>query len=329
MTATIDKLIKSDLAELATDVRRDVPAAREAGIYRDGTAGAQARRDVLAEERRLQLALMPLAVAQVFAHRVARAAAGAAALLCALAMVAFLADPLLMRVVTWFVPGLGVNIGTCIMIASTLILVTYVVATWAAEAWFTRKMREAVATEHDVYADLDKLARGPIEVAQKLVRRVDGWSMGLFLAGAAALVSVFGYLVVIAGAFQPLSHVLSTTSLFAERAAAGNLGPVLYAIAIACGAGFVVARGCERENRYGELPSLVARLAHGSTLVIGAVVGLGVMFATARMVTRLAFRLPEPGQRYLLAIFAEVALLAILACLALWWRRRERARLGD
>lgn len=329
MTTTIERMIKSDLADLATDVRRDVPAQRDAGVYRDGTAGAQARRDVLAEERRLQLALMPLAIAQVFAHRVARAAAGTAALLCSIAMVAFLADPLLMRVVTWFVPGLGVNIGTCMMIASTLILVTYVVSTWAAEAWFTRKMREAVATENDVYADLDKLARGPIEVAQKLVRRVDGWSIGLALAGAAALTSVFGYLVVIAGAFQPLSHVLSTTSLFAERAAAGNLGPVVYAIAIAVGAAIVVARGCDREGRIGELPPFVARLAHWSTLAIGIVVGLGVMFATARMVTHLQFRLPEPGHRYLLAIGAEGALLAVTTWLALWWRRRERARLGD
>jgi hypothetical protein len=190
-------------------------------------------------------------------------------------------------------------------------------------------MREAVATQNDVYADLDKLAKGPIEVAQKLVRKVDGWSIGLALAGAAALTSVFGYLMVIAGAFQPLSHVLSTTSLFAERAASTNLGPVIYAIAIAVGAAFVVARGCEREDRFGELPPLVARLAHWSTLVIGIVVGLGVMFATARMVTHLQFRLPAPGHRYLLAIFAEVALLAIATWLALWWRRRERARLGD
>ena len=329
MTTTIDRMIKSDLADLATDVRRDVPAHRDAGIYRDGTAGAQARRDVLAEERRVQLALMPLAIAQVFAHRVARAAAGAAALVCAVAMIAFLADPLLMRVVTWFVPGVGVNIGTCIMIAATLILVTYVVSTWAAEAWFTRRMREAVATEHDVYADLDKLAKGPIEVAQKLVRKVDGWSIGLFLAGAAALTSVFGYLVVIAGSFQPLSHVLSTTSLFAERAAATNLGPVIYALALACGLAVFVARGCDREGRLGELPPFVTRLAHWSTLAIGIVIGFGVMFATARMVTHLQFRLPAPGHRYLLAIGAEGALLAVTTWLALWWRRRERTRLGD
>jgi hypothetical protein len=329
MTTTIDRMIKSDLAELATDTRRDLPEQRDAGVYRDGTAGAQARRDVLAEERRLQLALMPLAIAQVFAHRVARAAAGTAALLCSLALVAFLADPLLMRVVAWLVPGVGINIGTCVMIASTVILVTYVGATWAAEAWFTKKMREAVATDHDIYADLDKLAKGPIEVAQKLVRKVDGWSIGLAVAGAAALISVFGYLVVIAGAFQPLSHVLSTTSLFAERAAAGNLGPVVYAIAMAVGAAFVIARGCEREGRIGELPPLVARLAHWSTLAIAVVVGLGVMFATARMVTHLQFRLPAPGHRYLLAIGGKAALLGVTAWLALWWRRRERARLGD
>ena len=142
--------------------------------------------------------------------------------------------------------------------------------------------------------------------------KIDGWSIGLFLAGASALISVLGYLVVIAGAFQPLSHVLSTTSLFAESASASNLGPVLYAIAMSIGAAFIVARGCDREDRIGDLPPFVARLAHWSTLALGVVIGLGVMFATARMVTHLQFRLPAPGHRYLLAIGAQPGIKANL-----------------
>jgi hypothetical protein len=333
MTHTTDRMITTDLAALAADVRRDLPpidtALRDTGVYRDGLPGAQARRDALAEERRLQLALMPLAIAQVFAHRVGRAAAGAAAIVCSLALVMLLADPLLMRLVLWFVPGLGVNIGICMMVASTAILVTYVVATWIAEAWFTRRMREAIATHADVYADLDQLSRGPIDVAQKLVKKVDGWAIGLAFGGAAAIATVFGYLVIMAATFQPLSHVLSTTSLFAERAAAGNLGPVIYALGLAAAIAAVIARGCDREHRFGEPTPAMKRLSHWSTLAAGGFLGMVVMFATARMATRLYYQLPSSEHRYLLAIGAEGALLAITGWAVLWWRRRERKRLGD
>ncbi|CAN5809674.1 hypothetical protein BH11MYX3_BH11MYX3_48420 [soil metagenome] len=333
MTTSIDRMITSDLAALHSDVHRDLPAAsaavRDAGIYRDGLAGAQARRDSLAEERRVQLALMPLAIAQVFAHRVGRAAAGAAAVLCSIALVMLVADPLLMRLVTWFVPGLGVNIGLCMMVAATAILVTYVVATWVAELWFTRRMRDSIETHSDVYRDLDQLARGPIEVAQKLVRRVDGWSLGLGLAGFASLTTVFGYLLVMTGAFQPLALVLSTTSLFAERAAAGNLGPVIYGLVLVAVLAFLLGRSCEREQRIGEAPPLMQRVSHWSTLAFGALVGMTMMFATMRMLTHLQLRLPSSEHRYLLAIGTELALLAVSGWSVLWWRRREQKRLGD
>lgn len=333
MTTPIDRMITSDLAALDTDARRDVPALttalQETGVYRDGLPGAQARRNALAEEHRVQLALMPLAIAQVFAHRVGRAAAGAAAIACSLAFVLLLADPLLMRVFAWFLPGLGVNIAGCMIVAVTAILVTYVVAIWIAEAWFTRRMREAVTTRSDVYGDLDRLSQGPIDVAQKLVRRIDGWTTGLWLGGVASIVTVFGYLLVLTAAFQPFASVLSTTSMFAEQAAVGNLGPVAYALAMVAGLAFVVGRACDREHRVGDAGPVVQRASRASTLAAGAVLGGGVLFATMRMITHLRFRLPSSEHRYLLAIGAELALLAVSAWAVLWWRARERKRLGD
>lgn len=333
MTSSIDRMITSDLAALDTEARREVPAMatalRETGVYRDGLAGAQARRDSLAEERRVQLALMPLAIAQVFAHRVGRAAAGAAAILCAIAGVLLLADPMLLRLVTWMIPGLGLNLGMCMMLAATVILVAYVVGTWAAELWFTRQMRHAIETHADVYADLDQLARGPLEVAQKLVRRIDGWSVGLSLGGVILLTTVFGYLLVVAGAFQPLAVVLSTTSVFVERAATENLGPVIYALALGLGLAVALGRGCDREHRFGEASPLMQRVSHGSTLAFALVLGMGMLFATVRMVIHLHDRLPSSQHRYLLAIGAEVALVALAGWATLWWRRREQRRLGD
>lgn len=330
MTSSLDRMISSDLAALETDARRDLPALTNAtGVYRDGLPGAQARRDVLAEERRVQLALMPLAIAQVYAHRVGRAAAGAMALLVSIGVVMLLADPLLMRVIAWLVPGVGISIGSCMMVAATAVLVTYVVATWIAEAWFARRMREAIETHGDVYSDLDTLARGPVDVAQKLVRKVDGWSVGLVLAGGIAIVSVFGYLMVITVSFQPLSRMLSTTTMFAERAAAGNLGPLVYALVLGCALAVILGRGCDREHRFGNPTPTMLRIGHWSTLVFGVILTMTVSFAATRMMLRLYLQLPSQEHRYLLAIGAEAALIAIAGWGVLWSRRRERARLGD
>jgi hypothetical protein len=334
MTSSLDRMITSDLAALETDARRDVPeiatALRETGVYRDALPGAQARRDSLAEERRVQLALMPLAIAQVFAHRVGRAAAGAMALVVSIGVVMLLADPLLMQLLTWLVPGVGVSIASCAMVAATAILVTYVCATWVAEAWFTRRMRHAIETHADVYSDLDNLARGPIDVAQQLVRKVDGWSVGLVLAGKAAIVTVFGYLMVITSSFLPVSRMLSTTSLFAERAAAGNLGPVIYALVLGCSIAAILGRGCDREHRFGNQTPTMQRIGHWTTLAFGIVIGTIVLLATTRMMLQLrSHTLPTSQHRYLLAIGAEAALLALSGWGVMWWRRRERARLGD
>lgn len=333
MTTSLDRMITSDLSALEADARRDLPepasALRDAGVYRDGRAGAQARRDQLAEERRVQLALMPLAIAQVFAHRVARAAAGTMALVVSLGVVMLLADPLMMRMIAWLVPGVGVNIGSCLMVAATAVLVTYVVATWIAEAWFTRRMREAIETKGDVYSDLDTLARGPIEVAQALVRKVDGWSVGLVLAGGIALATVFGYMMAITMSFQPLARVLSTTTMFAEQAASRNLGPLVYALVLGTSLAVILGRGCAREHRFGDPTPTMQRISHWSALAFGGIVGMVVAFAAIRMVLRLPVQLPSPQHRYLLAIGAEAALLAMAGFCVLWSRRRERARLGD
>lgn len=334
--SNLDSLVADDLGALGAASRTDLPSLEDAlrtatpGIYRDGRAGAEAKRDVLANERRLQLALMPLAIAQVFAHRVGRAAAGGMAIACALAMVMLVADPLLVRLVTWFVPGLGLNIGLCLTIASSAILVAYVVATWIAEAWFTRRMRAAIETHDDVYRDLDHLARGPIEVAQRLVRRVDGWSTGLLLAGVASLAAIFGYLVAVAGALRPASFVLSSTAVFSLPATTTNLGPVLYAIVFALLVAFVVGRACDREHRLGAAPAVLGRLGHWAMIPLGALGGLATLYGLFRMVTGYAWVAMVPSEhRYGLALLGEGTVIALAAWALLWWRRRERTRLGE
>jgi hypothetical protein len=340
MTDRIERLVAIDLASLGEDSRRDplpIEALTSAGVYRDDRPGAEARRNALAEERRVELALMPLTLAHVFAHRVGRAAAGATGVVCAALMFLLMADPLMLELVRWFVPGLGLNLGMCVMIAATAILLAYVIATWIGESWFHRRMRAAIETRGEAYGDLDHLARGPIEVARALVRRVDGWSIGLVLAGAATLAAVFGFLAVVAGTFRPFSYVLSATTIFREPAATSNLGPVIYAIGLALVAAIIIGLACDREHRFPGTPQATRWFGHWSMLPLGVLIGLVTMHLTFGMVHRLYTfgglpprgQLPSSELRFGLAIGGMAAVLLLLSWAVLWWRRRERARIGD
>lgn len=332
--AQIDRLVSSDLSALGDANRRDIPARetalRDAGIYRDGRAGAEARRDALANERRLQLALMPLSVAQVFAHRVGRAFAGLMAVACAAGMILLLADPMALQLANMFLPGIPLNLGLCVLIASTLILGTYVVATWGAEAWFSRKMRDSVSTHDDAYGDLDQLARGPIDVAQQLARKADPWAAGLMLAGVASLATVIGFLVAIVGAFRSGNVLLSTTEVFTMPGTTGNLGIVGLAFFAVIGGAYVVGRACEGQRRTGTAPALLARLSHWKALVIGGIGLVAIPYLTLRTFSRMYVQgTPPETMRFVLALGGIVTVFTLTAWAVLWWRRRERARLGD
>jgi hypothetical protein len=47
------------------------------------------------------------------------------------------------------------------------------------------------------------------------------------------------------------------------------------------------------------------------------------------MMLHMRWTMPSSEHRYLLAVGGETALLAVVGWGVLWWRRRERARLGD
>jgi len=334
MTASIDRLVSTDLSALGEASRRDIPpsdtALRDTGIYRDGRAGAEARRDALANERRLQLALMPLSVAQVFAHRVGRAGAGLMAIACSAVMILLVADPLALKIATMFLPGIPLNLGLCILIASTLILATYVVSTWAAEWFFSWRMRDSVSTHGDAYGDLDHLARGPLEVAQQLARKADAWSTGLLLAGVTSLVTVVGFLVAVVGAFRSSNVLMSTTEVFTMRGTTHNVEVVVLGFLCTLGGAFVVGRACERERRSGNPSGLLAMLGNKKALAAGLGVLIVTLFAASRAFAPMYIAgPPSANERFGLAISGVSAVIVIASWSLLAWRRRERARLGD
>jgi hypothetical protein len=327
--SSLDSLITSDLAALGDDSRRHLvgldDALRTTNMYRDDRPGAEARRDALVDERRRELVMMPLTLSHVFAHRVGRAAAGAAGLACTVVLLAMLADPLLLRLAAWFVPGL--NVGMLCALSAIVILKVYVLATWIAEAWFARRMRGAIQTGDDPYRDLDALARGPVEIAQHAVRRVDGISMGLFLAGFTAITLSFGYVGVIVGALHEFPHAWSITGILRSDALGKNLDVLVLALLGTAIVAFFVGRACQRVQG----SALVRFLGHWSVLVIAGLAALATAYVGIHTLHMISMRrdLPSYELRELLGIGSTIAILGAVTWSLLWWRRREQARIGE
>lgn len=303
-------------------------------VYRDDRQGAAHRRAVLAEERRVQLALMPLSLSHVFAHRVGRAAAGGMAIACAGVLALMAADPTLLRMLSWFFVGLVPSLGMCAAVCAAAILAAYALGSAVAAHVFARRMREAIETHDDVYGDLDQLARGPLERGHQLVRRADGWAVGLVVAGAGALTAVFGYLVVLAGLGRPLAWVLASPQVFSLRLAAENAALLGTTLALAVAAGVVIGRACDREHRAPAPPAVTRWLGRWLALPVGVVAGLvtlyGVFQLAAPLYASAYVRVAPPphAARLAFALTGVTSVIVLAAWAALWWRRREHARLG-
>ena len=325
--STAEAMIKSDLAALGEDSRRNLvgldDALRTTNMYRDDRPGAEARRDALADERRRELVMMPLTLSHVYAHRIGRAAAGAGALACTLVLVVMLADPLLMRFAAWLVPGL--NVGMLVALTTIAVLAIYVVATWIAEAWFARRMRASINTGDDAYADLDQLARGPVEIAQHAVRRIDGLSTGLFLAGVTALVLVFGYISLIVGVIHEVTNAWSIAGVLGTGTLERNLEVLLVPLFGTTALAFFLGRGCQRDSE----STLVKLLGHWGALVVAFVAILITAYVGFHVTVTMStgHRLPSIDVRYGLGLGAAFAIVVAAAWALLWWRRRENARI--
>jgi hypothetical protein len=322
-----DIQITSDLAALAEDSRRD-PVPLAAGVYRDDRPGAEARRDALADERRRELASLPLALAHVFAHRVGRAAAGSVALVAAAAIALVIADPLLTRITTWMIPGM--NITLLVAIAGIAVLKAYVIGGWIGERLFERRMREAIATTGDAYADLDALGSGPVDVARGMVRRLDRWSVMLAIAGAVTVIPVVGFILFTMAVAYPYPMMWANLQAVASGAVGDGLGAVVVATVLAVGGAVVVGRACDAEARRAALPRWTAVLGHWAMIPTGVVLGLAADYGAIRMINeyRISGAAPDIEPVVGLAVLGVAGVFALSTWAVLWWRRREHARLG-
>ncbi|HSD87041.1 MAG TPA: hypothetical protein VLB44_05980 [Kofleriaceae bacterium] len=315
---TFESTLRSDLEALGADNRRDplpLPEALSAGVYRDDRPGAEARRNALLDQRRHELAFMPLSYSHVFAHRVARAAAGGMAMLCSVAIMLVLADPVF---ATYFLHEIDPT--SFSVMAGIAVLSSYVVATWIAERVFERRLRQALTLAGDVHADLDRLGEAPVDIARGLVRRVDAWAVGMALGGTIAVAVLFGVVTFVLG-----SHNLHHLRAWVVIAVAGDMKLLLAALGGGLVLASVVARACARR----EPSPWTTWTAHWASAAAGVVVGLGTLYVGMREVylTQKLFRVPTLSTSIALALAGVVATFLVAAFAILWWRRREELRL--
>jgi hypothetical protein len=327
--SALDQLIASDLAALRDDSRRNpvsVDAALETkNAYRDDLPGAEARRDALADDRRRELAMMPLMLSHVFAHRVGRAVVGGLAAALSLLTFAAISErwplQLLDRELGVFSVSSIENISQAILVTAMGLLTVYVAAVWLASTWFARRMREIIHTTGEPYRDLDALARGPLEVAQSLVRRVDGLALGLFLGGMAGFALTFGYITAITMATEGIPLTYWSYGPLDDNLQ--YLGLALIATAVLAGA---LARACQRPHSK-LLTAVSARTLLVGSLIVGAVM-LQTAWSTLSDVARHGL-LVSTELRFLLLAGGACALLGTAAWIVAWWRRRELKTIGD
>ncbi len=319
--------IDSDLRELAAESERGLPdfaetAARLAGggsPYRDDRPGAEARRRALVESRLIEVALLPLSLERVYVHRVARAAAGGAALLGAAAIMVGVLDPWTGRVLQ-ILSGMPLAILAPVLIGFAS-LAAYVLAGLLAEHHVEKRLRDSVRSRGELYTDIDHLeASRPLDQVRRMVNAVDAVAVALPLLGASLGLAVCGFLM--AFYFLPGNQMAS--------AAYYSLGPVALVTVLSIAFVIDLARACSRERRSPSLPPLLAVAEHWGMLVAGGLIGSFVLWYGARMVegVRVAGVVPGEGKRLLLIAAAVTAKVLPLTWALLWVRRREQRRVS-
>lgn len=304
--STADHTISSDLAALAADnkiripaldvtLRALVPAAVEAA--RDGVAG---------------VALV--AAAHAYTRRVGRAAAGAAALACAFALLAWLSNPLglstdmamIGNVVEQYIVYLGPL--EVVQWSVFLILVTYIVALRIAERRVARW-----------------LAASPPGTLTQHASRIRGLALALRVAGPAALVIALAMTFFANGLYSYCEFWSHDVVLRPMRT--HMLAAVLAALLASVGVGVLTRH-----------PRVAERLAHPIVTALGIAVAFTTLVVGARFdvgprgtkwyVTVGSPYMPSLSLRTALTITGTLAVLLVVASAALRRDRREQRSLS-
>jgi hypothetical protein len=318
---TFDKLVTTDLAALATDSRRQLPAvddmlraidARRPGEHRDATPVAGFG----------DLALVRLA--GVFAHRAARAAMGAMAVLCTLVLLVALYAPGVdprdrwPPRATWCMRVLDQEAVSLAASVALLMLATYAIAGRLALGWFERILRGPSE---------DGASLAPTE-RRRLTGSLDRWSIILGIAGVTCVTTLLGVMAFTLGRERWevfLNDGPELGTMFTDR-----LRDLTVAVASVLVAAVLLALACTHPRR----ARWVGVLEHRATAVMGVVIGLVTMYVGfARDAGPLSpnndFTTPATALRTALTAAGTFAVFLVTTSVTLRRRRREDLETGD
>jgi hypothetical protein len=297
---TLDQTIASDLAALSADNRRGIPAL-------DATLGAltPAHADARPTPPAPDLAL--LVASRVYAHRLARAVAGAAATLCTLALLVWLSNPLgvapgsrITGVLDHLIYAGPPEVAPWIAL---IVLATYLATLQIAERRVARLLARTPSTVHT-----DLCARA---------RSLGRLATGLSLAGTASIVIALG--------LSWVSIGLDRYSVFWEHDASNVLELMRHTMIAAVLGTIAVstALGLARSPRL-TAPSVTASgiVVGATTVIVGLRLDVGPIFETFT-----AGFVPSTTLRIVLTLTGSLAVLLVVASTTLRRERREDARL--
>jgi hypothetical protein len=311
--SNIDALVTNDLGAAAA-------ANRDRLRTLDDTLRAVAPAETVAVPRTTTMTdLRLLALADVFATRMARTVAGAVALVCVLAtiasMVAFHFD------VGWsFITIFGGSPVDLVPRFAIAVLGAHVLGMAAARALFARSISDDAGS------------------GEAMVARLDRWTIASSIIGPFVCVMVVGIAFVTAGYDRTTIFACSLdvhcrgvgfdTAMYYDRMRDLAIAMPICLLMI----GAVVAR--LRPGHAGKTPRVLER---GRTIVIGIAIMISTIVLGMRYDDGL-WRIDERGMfqpagstelRTLLTITGGVGLLLTLTALALWRRRRELQRIAS
>jgi hypothetical protein len=321
----IDDAIRDDAAALTAETARargDFAELRERLLgggtpYRDSHLAIEQRRQAVLEERRIDLALLPLRLQRVYVHRVARIAAGCVAALCGLALWAQVALPAVFRVRIDIHPRFTLDLALFGAVAA--VLLAYVLGIVTGERLLQRALRRSVMPSRDALADVER--EGPVAETRRLAWRVDPFVVALPLVGAALVVPllVFVSLLYLDGIRKVYTRLLYLTD--ANGVLARNIVYLAVAVAVAVALAIGVARGCRRDRSL-----LVRAFGHWGVVAASIVVGLLVLIVGGRSLFLLHVQhvAPAIAERWFLAVGGVLAFFGPCVWGILALRRREQ-----
>jgi hypothetical protein len=325
-----DALIRADLAALASATTvsdGELGALRERLLgsgapYRDGQLGIEQRRHAALEDRRIQLALLPLVLQRLFVHRVGRAVGGGVAVLCGLALWASVILPTLFGVYIVMHPRMTIDLALIGAIAG--VLTGYVVGIFVGERALERAVRASITPTWDALRDIDR--DGPAVEARRLAGRMDSFAVGLPLVGVALLVPLLVFVSVlyldgVRAVYSDLLYLNDAGGLLKR-----NIGYVAVAVMFAALLAVEVSWGSSRERSW-----IAKGLSHWSVLAGGLLLGLVVLVLGGRAFFELYVNgiSPSSTARWSLALGGVAALFLPCAWALLALRRREQRLLEE